>query len=161
MDDLVTARDIENKVFGRSIRGYSVDEVDEFLDRIAEDIQTYSLRAAELERTVDRLEEQIQDYVKMKDTLQETLLMAQQSAASKEEAAARKAEAILSEAKIKAEQLTLEASSAKDRGRTEIQRLRQMRQEFRAEFRALLSRYGALLEGDETEDAAREAQTAQ
>ena len=40
---------------------------------------------------MERLEEQIKEYASMKDTLQETLLMAQRSAASKEEAAELKA----------------------------------------------------------------------
>ncbi len=149
MADLVTARDIENKIFGRTMRGYSVDEVDEFLDRIAEDIQEYSIRTAEFERKVERLEEQIKEYASMKDTLQETLLMAQRSAASKEEAAELKAKSILAEARVRAEQLTLEACTVRDREKGETQRLRQMRQEFKAEFRAMLSRYAALLEGDE------------
>ena len=31
---MLTPLDIENKRFGRSIKGYNVDEVDEFLDEI-------------------------------------------------------------------------------------------------------------------------------
>ena len=52
MPDLLTARDIESKYFSRAMRGYAVSEVDEFLDRVAEDIQEYSLRCAELERRI-------------------------------------------------------------------------------------------------------------
>ncbi len=84
MPDLLTARDIESKYFSRAMRGYAVSEVDEFLDRVAEDIQEYSLRCAELERRIDRLEEQIREYENLKETLQGTLLMAQKSAEAKE-----------------------------------------------------------------------------
>lgn len=145
----MTARDIENKYFSRAMRGYTVSEVDEFLDRVAEDIQEYSLRCAELERRIDRLEEQIREYENLKETLQGTLLMAQKSAEAKEEAASRQAETLLSEARLKSEQIVLEASAAKDRERRELQRLRQMKQEFKAEFRALLSRFASLSDGEE------------
>jgi cell division initiation protein len=154
--DLLTARDIESKYFSRAMRGYAVSEVDEFLDRVAEDIQEYSLRCAELERRIDRLEEQIREYENLKETLQGTLLMAQKSAEAKEEAASRQAETLISEARLKAEQVVLDASAAKDRERRELQRLRQMKQEFKAEFRALLSRFAALSDGEEESFAEEE-----
>ncbi|TDY65204.1 cell division initiation protein [Aminivibrio pyruvatiphilus] len=156
MPDLLTARDIESKYFSRAMRGYAVSEVDEFLDRVAEDIQEYSLRCAELERRIDRLEEQIREYENLKETLQGTLLMAQKSAEAKEEAASRQAETLISEARLKAEQVVLDASAAKDRERRELQRLRQMKQEFKAEFRALLSRFAALSDGEEESFAEEE-----
>lgn len=159
MPDLLTARDIESKYFSRAMRGYAISEVDEFLDRVAEDIQEYSLRCAELERRIDRLEEQIREYENLKETLQGTLLMAQKSAEAKEEAASRQAETLLNEARLKAEQIVLEASAAKDRERRDLQRLRQMKQEFKAEFRALLSRFASLSDGED-ESLAEEEESA-
>lgn len=155
----MTARDIESKYFSRAMRGYAISEVDEFLDRVAEDIQEYSLRCAELERRIDRLEEQIREYENLKETLQGTLLMAQKSAEAKEEAASRQAETLLNEARLKAEQIVLEASAAKDRERRDLQRLRQMKQEFKAEFRALLSRFASLSDGED-ESLAEEEESA-
>ena len=159
MPDLLTARDIESKYFSRAMRGYAISEVDEFLDRVAEDIQEYSLRCAELERRIDRLEEQIREYENLKETLQGTLLMAQKSAEAKEEAASRQAETLLNEARLKAEQVVLDASAAKDRERRDLQRLRQMKQEFKAEFRALLSRFASLSDGED-ESLAEEEESA-
>ena len=159
MPDLLTARDIESKYFSRAMRGYAISEVDEFLDRVAEDIQEYSLRCAELERRIDRLEEQIREYENLKETLQGTLLMAQKSAEAKEEAASRQAETLLNEARLKAEQIVLEASAAKDRERRDLQRLRQMKQEFKAEFRALLSRFASLSDGEDESLAEEEEST--
>ncbi len=141
--------DIESKAFSRGMRGYAMDEVDEFLDRVAEDVQEYSIRCNELARKIDRLEEQIKEYDNLKETLQGTLLMAQKSAEAKEEAAKRQAENTISEAKLRADQIISEAVAVKDRERREIQRLRQLRQEFKAEFRALLSKFSSLADGDE------------
>ncbi|GAB1398841.1 hypothetical protein MASR2M79_00930 [Aminivibrio sp.] len=160
MSELLTSRDLETKTFGRALRGYAPDEVDEFLDRAAEDIQQYSLRCADLERQVERLREQILEYDNLKETLQGTLLMAQKSAEAKEDAASRQADAILSEARLAAKQILAEATAARDGERREIQRLRQIRQETRAEFRSMLSRFAALVDGEEDrtageDDAAR------
>ena len=152
MADLLTALDIESKIFSKSMRGYSAVEVDEFLDRVADDIQEYAARAAESERRIARFEEQIREYENLKGTLQGTLLMAQKSAEAKEEAASRQAEALVSEARLKADQILMEAAAARDRERRDLQRLRIMKQEFKAEFRSLLSRFAALMDGeDETE----------
>ena len=147
--ELLTARDIESKYFSRSMRGYSISEVDEFLDRIAEDVQEYALRCVDLERSLARLEEQIKEYDDLKETLQETLLMAQKSAEAKEEAAESQAENLISEARVKAEQIVQDAASAREMERRELIRLKQMKQEFRAEFKALLSRFASLAEGDD------------
>ncbi|MGI6782634.1 MAG: DivIVA domain-containing protein [Aminivibrio sp.] len=147
--ELLTAREIESKFFSRGMRGYSVNEVDEFLDRVAEDIQEYALRCVDLERSVARLEEQIKEYDNLKETLQETLLMAQKSAEAKEEAAAKQAESLISEARVKAEQIVQEAAAAREAERREVLRLKHIKQEFRAEFRALLSRFASLAEGDD------------
>ncbi len=156
MSEFLSARDLETKVFGRAMRGYSPDEVDEFLDRVAEDIQQYSLRCADLERQIERLREQIREYDNLKETLQGTLLMAQKSAEAKEDAASRQADAILSEARLAAKQILSEAASARDGERREIQRLRQIRQETRAEFRSMLSRFAALVDGEEDRAAGEE-----
>ena len=160
MSEFLSARDLETKAFGRAIRGYSPNEVDEFLDRVADDIQQYALRCADLERQVERLREQILEYDNLKETLQGTLLMAQKSAEAKEDAASRQADAILSEARLAAKQILAEATAARDGERREIQRLRQIRQETRAEFRSMLSRFAALVDGEEDrtageDDAAR------
>ena len=75
--------------------------------------------------------------------------MAQKSAEAKEEAAARQAESLIAEARIRAEQILQEAASVREAERREILRLKHMKQEFRAEFRALLSRFASLAEGDD------------
>ena len=159
MSELLTARDLETKAFGRAMRGYAPNEVDEFLDRVAEDIQQYALRCADLERQIQRLQEQIREYDNLKETLQGTLLMAQKSAEAKEDAASRQADAILSEARLTAKQIISESASARDGERREIQRLRQIRQETRAEFRSMLSRFAALVDVEE-DRAAGEDDTA-
>jgi len=149
--DLLTARDVESKRFSKAMRGYSATEVDQFLDQVAEDIQKYCVQYADLERYAARLEDKIREFESLKETLSGTLLMAQKTADAKEEAANRQAEAIIVEAKSKAEQIIQEAEASKERERKEINHIRQLRQEFKADFRALLSRFSSLVEREEEE----------
>ena len=85
--------------------------------------------------------------------------MAQKSAEAKEDAASRQSDAILSEARLAAKQILSEATSVREGERREIQRLRQIRQEARAEFRSMLSRFAALVDVEE-DRAAGEDDTA-
>ena len=149
MPDLLTARDVESKRFSKARRGYSATEVDQFLDQVAEDIQKYCVQYADLERYAARLEDKIREFESLKETLSGTLLMAQKTADAKEEAANRQSEAIILEAKSKAEQIIQEAEASKERERKEINHIRQLKQEFKADFCALLSRFSSLIERDE------------
>ena len=107
-----------------------------------------SIRCNELARKIDRLEEQIKEYENLKETLQDAPYGPEKREA-KEEAAKGRHENTISEAKLRSDQIISEAVSAKDRERREIQRLRQLRQEFRADFRALLSKFASLADGEE------------
>lgn len=152
MPDLLTARDVESKRFSKAMRGYSATEVDQFLDQVAEDIQKYCVQYADLERYAARLEDKIREYEALKETLSGTLLMAQKTADAKAEAAEIEARNIISAAKNKAEQILQEAETLKERERKELAHIRQLRQEFKADFRALLSRFSSLIELEEDAD---------
>ncbi len=152
MPDLLTARDVESKRFSKAMRGYSATEVDQFLDQVAEDIQKYCVQYADLERYAARLEDKIREYEALKETLSGTLLMAQKTADAKAEAAEIEARNITSAAKNKAEQILQEAEALKERERKELVHMRQLRQEFKADFRALLSRFSSLIELEEDAD---------
>jgi cell division initiation protein len=154
--DLLTALDVENKTFSKSMRGYAQSEVDDFLDKVADDIQRYVEMNAELKRRIERLEEQIGEYTNLKETLQGTLLMAQKTAEAKEETATRQAETIISDAKVRAERILVDAAGGRDAIVRDMVRIRQERQNFAAEFSGLLSRFRSILEAEEkTADPAR------
>jgi len=81
MDDLLRARDIETRILRKSaFGGYSVADVDEFLDQISEDIELYVKRIEELERKIIQLETEHKEYDEMKDSIQDTLFAAQRAA---------------------------------------------------------------------------------
>ena len=152
MTELLKALDVINQTFKRALRGYNPVEVDEFLDRVADSLQAYAERCVELERELERLKEQIQEYKGMRDSLQEALLMAQKSADERVKAAEKQAEAIVAEARAQAERLLKEAEDHSNVIKEEMSRLQRSKQDFIAEFRALITRYQNLIdyEGEES-----------
>lgn len=152
MTELLKALDVINQTFKRALRGYDPVEVDEFLDRVADSLQAYAERCVELERELERLKEQIREYKGMGDSLQEALLMAQKSADERVKAAEKQAEAIVAEAHAQAERLLKEAEDHSNVIKEEMSRLQRSKQDFIAEFRALITRYQNLIdyEGEES-----------
>ena len=99
--------------FSRAMRGYSATEVDRFLDQVAEDIQKYCVQYADLERYAARLEDKIREHEELKETLSGTLVMAQESAKAKAEAADAEAKSIIDSAKSRAERIVQELALAR------------------------------------------------
>lgn len=60
MNIKLSANDILEKEFKKSVKGYHVDQVDQFLDAIMEDYQQFEAAVAELQQENMRLKEQLQ-----------------------------------------------------------------------------------------------------
>ena len=96
---MITPLDIENKKFSKQMmNGYSVEEVDEFLDDLTVDYEKAYKQSTELKARVDELERSLLHYKTIEDTLQNTLVMAQTTAEEVKEVARQQAEQIIKEA---------------------------------------------------------------
>jgi len=101
---MITPLDIENKKFAKQMmNGYSVDEVDDFLDDLTVEYEKMFKENAEYKAQVEKLKEDVSHYKAIETTLQSTLVMAQSTADEVKEVAAKQAEQIISEAKLNAE----------------------------------------------------------
>ena len=101
---MITPLDIENKKFAKQVvNGYSVDEVDDFLDDLTVEYEKLFKENAEYKSEVGRLKEDMEHYKAIESTLQSTLVMAQTTAEEVKEIANRQAEQIINEAKLNAE----------------------------------------------------------
>ena len=76
----LTPMDIKNKEFKKAIRGYAADEVDEFMEEIVENYEELFKENSRLKDTVSRIREKVEHYEKLEDTIQNTLLLAQNAA---------------------------------------------------------------------------------
>lgn len=87
--------DITSKEFKKGFRGYDMDEVDEFLDKIAEEYEALYKENSSLKEKLNSIEENLNHYSKMEETIQNTLLLAQNAADQSKKAAQKEAELII------------------------------------------------------------------
>lgn len=95
---MLTPIDIDNKQFSRQLKGYNVDEVDDFLDEISADYERAMLMNKNLEDKISELENILQEYKNAEGSLQDTLLIAKQTADNIRQSAEVEANKVLDEA---------------------------------------------------------------
>ena len=101
---MITPLDIENKKFSKQVmNGYSVDEVDDFLDDLTVEYEKLFKENAEYKNDIVRLKEDMEHYKAIESTLQNTLVMAQTTAEDVKNVAKQQADQIIAEAKLNAE----------------------------------------------------------
>ena len=101
---MLTPLDIENKRFSKQMmNGYSVEEVDEFLDEIGVDYAKKNKELLEASKKVEDLNRDLERYRSLEETLQNTLVMAQSTAEEVKNVAKQQAEQLVAEAKASAE----------------------------------------------------------
>jgi cell division initiation protein len=136
---MLTPQDIESKTFKRVyIGGYSVEEVEEFLDQVLKDYEALYKENLELKDKIALLNENIQNYKTIEETLQNTLIVAQSTAEEIKKVAYQKAETIIKEAEMKASKMIEEANSKVLQITYEYSELKKRYQLFLNKFRNLL-----------------------
>lgn len=101
---MITPLDIENKKFAKQmVNGYSVEEVDDFLDELAVDYGKSYKELSELRAKVEELNNSLVQYKAIEGTLQNTLLMAQTTAEDVKNVAKQQADQIIEDAKMNAQ----------------------------------------------------------
>ena len=99
---MLTPLDIENKKFAKQmVNGYSVDEVDEFLDELTRDYEKLYKENTEVRARVGDLEASLEKYKNIEATLQSTLMMAQSTAEEVKNVAQKEADQIVKETETK------------------------------------------------------------
>ena len=145
---MLTPLDIQNQEFRRVLRGYSEDEVDDFLDRVVADFETLLKQNQQLRDEVEELRSRVEQYRQLENTLHSALIVAQETAEEVKQSARKEAQLIVREAEEDALRI---AKAAEARVREAEERLAQMQREaqaFRAQLRSLLESHLELLRND-------------
>lgn len=146
---LLTPMEIHNHQFKKSFRGYSENEVDDFLDRIVADFEKLQRDNERLKNQVETLNREIEQYRKLEKNLNETLMVAQRtadeviSAAKKnadnlKENTALECQNIRNQTQHEAQQLLDGANIKRDEMLTEYARLVREKHEFMLKLRTML-----------------------
>lgn len=133
-----TSMDITNKEFKKSFRGYDMDEVEEFLEKIAEDYETLYKENSCLKEKINALQENIDHYAKMEDTIQSTLLLAQNASDQAKRTAQKEAELVVLNANETAQRILDKAHSEVMKINDDFERTKQEFIMFKTKFKTFM-----------------------
>lgn len=134
----LTPLDIHHKEFRHSLRGYAEDEVDQFLDQVADELERLFKENIELSERLESAQNKISEFELQRQTINNTLMAAQRSADEITARAAGDAEGVIREAEMKAKEIIHNALAKKQTVANELIRIKHAEEEFRTKYRALL-----------------------
>lgn len=105
----LTPLDIQNKTFPTKMRGYNQDEVDDFLDLVVRDYEEATTKNRELEKAIKHSEEKLEYFNELKDALNQSIVVAQDTADKVKTSASKESEVIVTSAQNKADELVANA----------------------------------------------------
>jgi cell division initiation protein len=134
----LTPLDIHHKEFRRSLRGYSEEEVDAFLDQVADEFERIFKENIDLAEKIEQANERVRGYQAIEATLNNTLLQAQRSAEEIVAKSGVEADTMLRDAELKSKEIVHGALQKKQQVANELVRIKHAEDEFRARFKAAL-----------------------
>ena len=144
---MLTPLDIHSKEFKKGFRGYTIADVDDFLDQIVRDMEQLLRESEDLRNRLAEMELRLNHYRALEQTLQNTLVMAQATADEVKSAAHKEAELIIRETEARGKEMLDEARSQVAYQERECEELQKHMLQFRVRNRALLQAYLELLDG--------------
>ena len=135
----LTPMEINNKEFKRAIRGYAQEEVDEFLDRIVEEYEALYKENSKLKEKLDAANEKIQHHAQIENTIQNTLILAQETAEQSKKTSQEEADRIIRKANDTAQKILDKAHNDVLQINDDYDVIKQEFVKFRAKFRNFMN----------------------
>ena len=136
---MYTPLDIENKRFAKQMmNGYSVEEVDNFLDELTLDYEKLYKQSNESENKISELEASIAKYRSLESTLQNTLVMAQSTADEVKKTAQQQADQIIRDAQSAARAQLMELEQQITIKTKELEEMKKQFDVYKAKMESLL-----------------------
>ena len=136
---MITPLDIENKKFSKQMmNGYSVEEVDDFLDDLTVDYTKNYKEATELKAKVAELTQSLEHYKNIETTLQNTLVIAQTAAEDVKSIAKQQADQIINTAKGEAQKQASELDAQIIAKKKELEDVKKQFDIYKAKMESLL-----------------------
>jgi cell division initiation protein len=133
-----TPNDLDNIKFKKNFMGYNEDQVNEVLDSIIQDYELYIKENIELKDRISVLNEGIQHYKNIEESLQNTLIVAQQTGEEIKKNSYEKADNIVKEAEIKAQKIINDANQEVIKIRFEYEEMKKRLHLFKTKSETLL-----------------------
>ena len=134
----LTALEIKQQNFEKSLRGYDKAEVQAFLNLMSNEWEHLVAKNRELEQQIESLEEKLKHYERVEEALHETLQTAKESAEQKLAGARKDARNKIEKAEMEADTIVREANQQRQQIRQSILRLLDRRKEIIGGIRSYL-----------------------
>lgn len=159
----ITALDIKDKTFKLKFRGYSEEEVNEFLDILVDDFEKLTRENRAQEAKIKMLEEKLAYFDEMKESLSQSVILAQETAEKVKTSARTESDNILThannqatllleESKQKANEMLREAADEAKRVAIETEDLKRQTRVFHQRLLASVESHLALVNSPEWDE---------
>jgi cell division initiation protein len=146
----ITPLDIQQQQFkGKLFGGLHPDEVDSFLQSVAQELENLNRENAGLREQSQKAAAEAEILAQREKDLRETILAAQKITEEMKGNARKEADLIIAEARVQADRIVAEAENRLIHLNNEIQDLRRQKAQYTASFRGLLESHGKILAVDE------------
>ncbi len=125
----LTALEIKQQQFEKTLRGYDVSEVNAYLNLVASEWEQMAGKIRDLETKLESMNDRLKHFERVEQALHETLKTAKDNADHKLESAKKEAEHIVEKAEMESTNIVLEANERRQHIRQSILRLLERRQE--------------------------------
>ena len=145
----LTPLDIHNKEFNKGFRGYDEDEVNEFLDQVIKDYEFVLREKKEMEERLNDMNERLGHFVTIEDTLNKSIIIAQEAGEDVKRNAQKEAKLIIKEAEKNADRIVNDSLSKARKIALEIEDLKKQSKVFRTRFKMLIEAQLDMLNTDD------------
>ena len=136
----LTALDVRRYEFGKSMRGFDPERVNQFREQVAEELERLSRANQDLDAKAKGFHEQLRAFRERDKAINEALVSAQQLRTEIREQAEKEAQLILREARADADRLIDEARGEIRRMEEQISTLDRGRRAYLAQLRLMIER---------------------
>jgi cell division initiation protein len=142
----------QKQEFKRMMRGYDPDEVNAFLEMVAEELEVLQREKNRLEDEALKLRTQLHDYQEVERTLKQTLMNAQETVQLSRDNSKREADLLLREAELQAEKIIEGARLKLAQLKNDLQIVRAQKDSFARRLHHLLESQLKLIDVLELDD---------
>lgn len=136
----LTPLDVRRYEFGRVLRGYDPERVDQFREQVADELERLTRANQELEQKARTFHDQLKSFRERDKALNEALVHAQQLRGEMRDQAERESQLILREAQAQAESIMATAQADIRRVEDELAALERFRRSYLAQLRVFVER---------------------
>lgn len=142
----ITPASIKEQKFAKAMRGYSPEEVEEFLNKLADELDALLKEQGETKTELEKAQAIIEAYKRIETNLRDTLSKANESSTQSINNAKKQADSLLKDAEEKSAQMVQKAEEEAESIRSAVLSLKEERNMIVARLKAIINSQAALLE---------------